>query len=558
MNQLCKVCGEPAAGYHFGAFTCEGCKSFFGRTYNNLSALGDCKNSGQCVINKKNRTSCKSCRLKKCLTVGMSKSGSRYGRRSNWFKIHCLIQDQADQMNANNKLGNSNCSEAKRMKSDDSIRSSPSPPQTRLPAHRGSPIASSKDSNASHHPLHHLGLSPHLTHLSNKPSRVSPSHPRISSSSSPLSHSSRHNLKSEPSSNRSSAPFPVSHAGNTTAFPASSLLNPGNGLFHPSLLPPHLASHPVLSQAAAAAGLFDPSQFSGGLAANQLYHQGLKALTAFNPFHPGLSMSPLSPSLPMMNPSNAATSAAALFNSSLHSFGHNPASSPSQNSTGSSISTTGSSSSGSSSLGSTGSVGKNSHHATSSPTSTTNLGRNIKAESAADQVASAAALFKSMVHGLGLDPKLFGTDFLSYATLLQQQQQHLAQMEQQSQQRQKRISSTDRNRSSVETKTKNNKERHHQHHHHHRHSSSNQRRDATESSPTPASLSSPCSSPEDGSSSPVSRSSNSASIFTDLPEQEKPIDLTVKMDSDAEDEEEDGDNNSEDEEEKEIEIESTD
>ena len=24
--------------------------------------------------------------------VGMSKSGSRYGRRSNWFKIHCLMQ----------------------------------------------------------------------------------------------------------------------------------------------------------------------------------------------------------------------------------------------------------------------------------------------------------------------------------------------------------------------------------------------------------------------------------------------------------------------------------
>jgi len=26
MNQLCRVCGEPAAGFHFGAFTCEGCK----------------------------------------------------------------------------------------------------------------------------------------------------------------------------------------------------------------------------------------------------------------------------------------------------------------------------------------------------------------------------------------------------------------------------------------------------------------------------------------------------------------------------------------------------
>uniref|UniRef100_A0A8D8Q2V8 Protein embryonic gonad n=1 Tax=Cacopsylla melanoneura TaxID=428564 RepID=A0A8D8Q2V8_9HEMI len=94
MNQLCRVCGEPAAGFHFGAFTCEGCKSFFGRTYNNLSSISECKNNNECIINKKNRTSCKSCRLRKCLMVGMSKSGSRYGRRSNWFKIHCLLQEQ--------------------------------------------------------------------------------------------------------------------------------------------------------------------------------------------------------------------------------------------------------------------------------------------------------------------------------------------------------------------------------------------------------------------------------------------------------------------------------
>ncbi|GLG95941.1 Knirps-related protein [Gryllus bimaculatus] len=97
MNQQCKVCGEPAAGFHFGAFTCEGCKSFFGRSYNNLSSISECKNNGECVINKKNRTSCKACRLRKCLLVGMSKSGSRYGRRSNWFKIHCLLQEQQQQ-----------------------------------------------------------------------------------------------------------------------------------------------------------------------------------------------------------------------------------------------------------------------------------------------------------------------------------------------------------------------------------------------------------------------------------------------------------------------------
>ncbi|XP_021928268.1 zygotic gap protein knirps-like isoform X2 [Zootermopsis nevadensis] len=97
MNQLCRVCGEPAAGFHFGAFTCEGCKSFFGRTYNNTSSISECKNNGECIINKKNRTSCKACRLRKCLMVGMSKSGSRYGRRSNWFKIHCLLQEQQQQ-----------------------------------------------------------------------------------------------------------------------------------------------------------------------------------------------------------------------------------------------------------------------------------------------------------------------------------------------------------------------------------------------------------------------------------------------------------------------------
>ncbi|KAF7996456.1 hypothetical protein HCN44_002088 [Aphidius gifuensis] len=96
MNQQCKVCGEPAAGFHFGAFTCEGCKSFFGRTYNNLGSISECKNGGNCVINKKNRTACKACRLRKCLYVGMSKSGSRYGRRSNWFKIHCLLQEQTN------------------------------------------------------------------------------------------------------------------------------------------------------------------------------------------------------------------------------------------------------------------------------------------------------------------------------------------------------------------------------------------------------------------------------------------------------------------------------
>lgn len=81
-------------------------QSFFGRSYNNLSSISECKNNGECIINKKNRTACKACRLRKCLLVGMSKSGSRYGRRSNWFKIHCLLQEQQQQAAAAAAQGN--------------------------------------------------------------------------------------------------------------------------------------------------------------------------------------------------------------------------------------------------------------------------------------------------------------------------------------------------------------------------------------------------------------------------------------------------------------------
>uniref|UniRef100_A0A1I7Y689 Nuclear receptor domain-containing protein n=1 Tax=Steinernema glaseri TaxID=37863 RepID=A0A1I7Y689_9BILA len=88
VTYLCQVCKEVARGYHFGAFTCEGCKSFFGRTckpldkndrsHSDASSLLEprvklqCKASGACNVEGKNRTSCKYCRYEKCLRVGMS------------------------------------------------------------------------------------------------------------------------------------------------------------------------------------------------------------------------------------------------------------------------------------------------------------------------------------------------------------------------------------------------------------------------------------------------------------------------------------------------------
>ncbi|XP_055703867.1 knirps-related protein [Phlebotomus papatasi] len=250
MNQTCKVCGEPAAGFHFGAFTCEGCKSFFGRSYNNLSSISECKNNGECVINKKNRTACKACRLRKCLLVGMSKSGSRYGRRSNWFKIHCLLQEQ--QQAAAAAHGN---------------RKTPPPGLAML----GHPAAYPPGYPLQRPPctkeeLMLLGIEDYSKHPSASPSVSSPdSH---NSDSSVEVGDRRNSLlrkvpDHQPPLSKEQLFLPLPFAGLTSLpmmpppgfLPQSPLLFPG---YHPALYPPHQgllkpAEQQLLSQQAAAA-----------------------------------------------------------------------------------------------------------------------------------------------------------------------------------------------------------------------------------------------------------------------------------------------------------------
>lgn len=69
-------------------------QSFFGRAFNKSQVIPECRKRSKCVINKITRTACKACRLTKCLQVGMSKDGSRFGRRSNWFKMKFRLADQ--------------------------------------------------------------------------------------------------------------------------------------------------------------------------------------------------------------------------------------------------------------------------------------------------------------------------------------------------------------------------------------------------------------------------------------------------------------------------------
>ncbi|XP_068564543.1 estrogen receptor 2a isoform X1 [Cebidichthys violaceus] len=78
----CAVCHDYASGYHYGVWSCEGCKAFFKRS---IQGHNDyiCPATNQCTIDKNRRKSCQACRLRKCCEVGMTKCGMRKERGNN-------------------------------------------------------------------------------------------------------------------------------------------------------------------------------------------------------------------------------------------------------------------------------------------------------------------------------------------------------------------------------------------------------------------------------------------------------------------------------------------
>ncbi|XP_020631389.1 nuclear receptor subfamily 2 group F member 5-like [Orbicella faveolata] len=75
----CAVCNAPSSGRHYGVFTCEGCKCFFNRTVRYKLSY-TCESSGNCRIDRQNRTQCQHCRFEKCVKVGMRRDAIRRGR----------------------------------------------------------------------------------------------------------------------------------------------------------------------------------------------------------------------------------------------------------------------------------------------------------------------------------------------------------------------------------------------------------------------------------------------------------------------------------------------
>ncbi|CAH8566212.1 unnamed protein product [Schistosoma turkestanicum] len=73
-ERVCIVCGEPASGYNFDRLTCESCKAFFRRNaLKPRDKIKACNRGGGCAIEGNQRKHCPSCRLEKCLAVGMKR-----------------------------------------------------------------------------------------------------------------------------------------------------------------------------------------------------------------------------------------------------------------------------------------------------------------------------------------------------------------------------------------------------------------------------------------------------------------------------------------------------
>nr|AUS83915.1 ecdysone receptor [Eisenia fetida] len=69
-KELCVICGDRASGFHYNAFSCEGCKGFFRRSITR-NASYVCKFGGNCEMDMWMRRKCQACRLRRCREVGM-------------------------------------------------------------------------------------------------------------------------------------------------------------------------------------------------------------------------------------------------------------------------------------------------------------------------------------------------------------------------------------------------------------------------------------------------------------------------------------------------------
>ncbi|XP_062873317.1 retinoic acid receptor RXR-gamma-A isoform X2 [Trichomycterus rosablanca] len=79
-KHLCSICGDRSSGKHYGVYSCEGCKGFFKRTVRK-DLTYTCRDSKECLIDKRQRNRCQYCRYQKCLATGMKREAVQEERQ---------------------------------------------------------------------------------------------------------------------------------------------------------------------------------------------------------------------------------------------------------------------------------------------------------------------------------------------------------------------------------------------------------------------------------------------------------------------------------------------
>ncbi|KAK2831629.1 hypothetical protein Q7C36_016715 [Tachysurus vachellii] len=79
-KHLCAICGDRSSGKHYGVYSCEGCKGFFKRTVRK-DLTYTCRDSKECLIDKRQRNRCQYCRYQKCLAMGMKREAVQEERQ---------------------------------------------------------------------------------------------------------------------------------------------------------------------------------------------------------------------------------------------------------------------------------------------------------------------------------------------------------------------------------------------------------------------------------------------------------------------------------------------
>ncbi|CAG2163849.1 unnamed protein product [Oppiella nova] len=100
---------------NFAANACESCKAFFRRVVR-LNKQYECPSNGKCVISITTRTTCKQCRLNKCLAVGMKREFIR-SDDENKMRRQLIAENKAK----------------RREKYDKSVNSVDTPPELTIP-----------------------------------------------------------------------------------------------------------------------------------------------------------------------------------------------------------------------------------------------------------------------------------------------------------------------------------------------------------------------------------------------------------------------------------------